>query len=230
MHNNMSYMWDNFNIKPFPAETIVYRDGKYCPELSTIDNGPINKNYDLPVHIIYVGEICDKNNLNIDINISNQNVYLSVNIKNKKPAFFNIFIKNTGKNSEIYGHVLLDNYSNLTYNCTAHHISANTGIFLQNKLIANKNSVSKLSGVAIIDKNCPSCNSDINFSAITVENAKIEFLPAQRILSIPEKAGHSASIYSPKPIQIQYLRSAGLSTSEITKLMREAFINDFSLF
>jgi len=226
----MSYMWDNFNIKPFPAETIVYRNGKYCTDLSTIPNGPISKNYDLPVHIIYVGEIDGKNELNIDVNIPNQKVYLSVNIKNKKPAFLNIFIKNTGKISEIRGHILLDNYDNFTYNCTANHLAENTSIFLQNKLIANKGSYSKLSGVAIIDKNCPNCNSDINFSAISTKDAKIEFLPAQRISSVPENAGHSASIYSPKSVQIEYLRSAGLGTIEIDQIMRETFINDFSLF
>ena len=64
---NMSYMWENFNIKPFPAETIVYRDGEYCPELSTIKDGSINKHYDLPVHIIYVGDIDDKKDLNINV-------------------------------------------------------------------------------------------------------------------------------------------------------------------
>ena len=223
-------MWENFNIKAFRAETIVYRDGEYCPELSTIKNGPINKNYDLPIHIIYIGEITGKHRLNVDINIRNQNVYLSVNIKNKKPAFFNIFIKNTGKNSEFRGHVILDNYDNLTYDCTAHHMFENTGIFLQNKLIANNGSISKLSGTAIIDKNCENCNSDINFAAISGHDAKIEFLPAQRISSVPQNAGHSASIYTPKPIQIQYLRSAGLSTGEIDNVMRESFINDFSLF
>ena len=227
---NMSYMWENFNIKPFPAETIVYRDGEFCAERSTIKNGAINKNYDLPVHIIYVGELAGKNKLNIDVNVPNQNVFLSVNVKNKKPAFFNIFIKNTGKNSEIRGHIIVDNYDKLEYNCTAEHLSANTGVFLQNKLIANKNSVSKLSGVAIINKDCPECNSDISFSAIADKDAKIEFLPAQRISSVPHNAGHSASIYSPKPIQIQFLRSAGLSSTEITDVMREAFINDFSLF
>ena len=119
----MSYMWENFNIKPIPAETIVYRNGEYCPDLSTINNGPINKNYDLPVHIIYVGEIDGKKQLNIDVNVENQKVYLSVNIKNKKPAFFNVFIKNTGKNSKIYGHILLDNHDSLTYDCTAHHLN-----------------------------------------------------------------------------------------------------------
>ena len=226
----MSYMWENFNIKPITAETIVYRDGEYCPDLSTIKNGPINKNYDLPVHIIYVGEIDGEKQLNIDVNISNQNVFLSVNVKNKKPAFLNIFIKNTGKNSKVYGHILLDNYDKLTYNCTAHHLSENTDIILQNKLIANHDSVSKLSGIVFIDKNCPNCNSDINFSAISSKNSKIEFLPAQRISSIPESAGHSASIYTPKPIQIEYLRGAGLGIIEIDQVMREAFINDFSLF
>lgn len=226
----MSYIWDDFNIKPFPAETIVYRNGEYCADLSTLPNGAIDKNYDLPVHIIYVGEIAGKHRLNIDINVPNQKVCLSVNIKNKKPAFFNIFIKNTGKNSDFYGHILLDNYDNLTYDCTAHHLSANTGIFLQNKLIANKNSYSKLSGVAIIDKNCSDCNSDINFNAVAARDAKIEFLPAQRISSVPTNADHSASIYSPKQVQIEYLRAAGLGTLEIDQVIREAFINDFSLF
>ena len=226
----MSYMWENFNIKQVCAETIVYRDGEYCPKLSTIKNGPINKNYSLPVHIIYVGEISDKNTLNIDINVPDQRVYLSVNIKNKIPAFLNIFIKNTGKNSVIYGHILLDNYNDLKYDCTAHHMSANTGIFLQNKLIANTGTISKLSGTTIIDKNCENCNSDMNFTSIAAADAKIEFLPAQRILSVPENAGHGASIYTPKSIQIQYLRQVGLSGNEITDIMREAFINDFSLF
>ena len=226
----MSYMWENFNIKPFPAETIVYRDGVYYPELSTIKDGPINKNYDLPVHIIYVGEITGKCRLDIDVNVQNQKVYLSVNIKNKFPAFFNIFIKNTGKNSEIRGHILMDNYDNLTFDCIAYHGAENTGILLQNKLIANKDSISKLSATAIIDKNCENCNSDINFSAISDKNAKIEFLPAQRIASVPENAGHSASIFLPKPIQIQFLREAGLSVNEIDDVMRESFINDFSLF
>ena len=45
----MSYMWNEFNIKTFPAETIVYRDGEYCPDLSTLENKPIDKKYDLPV-------------------------------------------------------------------------------------------------------------------------------------------------------------------------------------
>ena len=86
-------MWNEFNIKTFPAETIVFRNGVYCSELSTLPNAPINKNYDLPVHVIYVGEIADENNLEILVGADNQKVCVSVNIKIKKPAFLNIFIK-----------------------------------------------------------------------------------------------------------------------------------------
>ncbi len=226
----MSYMWENFNIKPVPAETIVYRDGVFCPELSTIESGKIEKHYDLPVHIIYVGEIAGEHRLNIDLNIPNQRAFLSVNIKNKMPAFFNIFIKNTGKNSEIRGHIMLDNYTNLVYDCVANHGATNTGISLQNKLIAEKASISKLSGVAIINKNCENCDSDIKFAAIAENDARIEFLPAQRISSIPNHADHGATIYTPKPIQIDFLRMAGLSTNELKNVLQNAFMNDFSLF
>ena len=226
----MSYMWENFNIKPFPAETIVYRDGVFCPELSTIETELVKKQYYLPVHIIYVGEIEGEKHLDINMDVPNQKVYLSVNIKNKKPAFLKIFIKNTGKNSELRGHILLDNYDKLTYECTANHMSPDTCILLQHKLIANKGSYSKLSGVAVIDKNCENCNSDIGFSAIADKDSKIEFLPAQRIASVPTKADHSASIYSPKQVQIEYLRGAGLGTKEINNIMREAFTKDFHLF
>ena len=226
----MSYMWQDFNIKPFPAETIVYRDGVFCPELSTIESGVIDKNYEKPVHIIYVGEINGEKELEINLNIPNQSVFLSVNVKNNFPAFFNIFIKNTGKNSKIRGHIILDNYNNLTYNCVANHGAPDTEILLQNKMVANRGSVSKLHGTAIIDKNCENCESDITFAALATPDAKITFLPAQRISSVPKRADHGASIYSPKPIQIQYLRAAGLGTIEINDVMRAAFMNDFSLF
>ncbi len=101
----MSYMWDEFNIKTFAAETIVYRDGIYCADLSTLTDAPINTTYDLPIHIIYIGEIAGENRLDIELNSANNEVLVDVRVKNKKPAFFNIFIKNAGKNSEIRGHV-----------------------------------------------------------------------------------------------------------------------------
>jgi Fe-S cluster assembly scaffold protein SufB len=109
-------------------------------------------------------------------------------------------------------------------------MSENTGILLQNKLIANRGSYSKLSGTAIINKGCENCISDINFAAVADKDSKIEFMPAQRISSVPDRADHGAAIYTPKPIQIEYLRNAGLGTIEINDVLRAAFMNDFSLF
>ena len=226
----MSYMWDEFNIKTFPAETIVYRDGVFCPDLSTIENVEFNKKYDKPVHIIYVGEIKDNCNLDINISVDNQPIFLSVNVKNKKPAFLNIFIKNAGKKSDFRGHVMLQNYDNLKFNCTAEHTAPDSTILIKTKLLAYKNTISKLSGTAIIDKNCTNVNSDIAFSALADKNARIEFMPAQRIYAVPNAADHSASIYQPSAPQIEYLREAGLTGAEVDNALKEAFLNDFSLF
>ena len=226
----MSYMWDEFNIKTFPAETIVFRDGVFCPDLSTLESTNVDKKYDLPVHIIYIGEIAGKCRLEINISAENQSVYLSARIKNKKPAFLNIFIKNAGKNSEFRGHVMLENNDAINYECIAHHFMPNTTILVKTKLLAEKNTVSKISGTAIIDKNCDNTNSDISFTALADKTARIEFMPAQRISAIPTSAEHSASIYQPSPPQIQYLRMAGLSGAEVDTALRAAFTNDFPLF
>lgn len=219
-------MWNEFNIKTIPAETVVYRDGVFCADLSTLKSTEIDKNYDLPVHIIYVGEIAGKCRLNIDILVPNQAVVLSVRVKNKKPAFLNIFIKNTGKNSEIRGGVLLENDDELNYTCIAEHTNEDTTICIKNKLIAGKNSKSKLSATAIIDKNAKNAVSDVAFSAITDKTARIEFMPAQRICAIPKSADHSAAIFRPTEFQIEYLRGAGLSGAEADAAIREAFMND----
>ena len=180
----MSYMWENFNIKTFPAETIVYRDGLFCPELSTLKNTYIDKNYDLPVHIIYVGEITDKNELDVNISAQNQKVFLSMKIKNKKPAFLNIFIKNTGKKSDFRAHIMLENNNDLIFNCTSEHSESETTGLIKVKLLAGKESKSKLSGTAIINKNCLKTQSDISFSAIADKSARIEFMPAQKISAL----------------------------------------------
>lgn len=226
----MSYMWDEFNIKTFAAETIVYRDGIYCADLSTLTDAPINTTYDLPIHIIYIGEIAGENRLDIELNSPNQKVLVDVRVKNKKPAFFNIFIKNAGKNSEIRGHVLLENNDKLTFDCRGEHLSENTGILVQNNLIARRNSVSKLSGASVINKDCDACVSDIALAAMCDENARVEFMPAQYISSVPTLAGHSASIYAPSAPQIQYLRMGGLGTEEVNATILEAFRNKFTLF
>ena len=226
----MSYMWNEFNIKTFDAETVVYRDGVYCPELSTIVGTDFDKNYDRPIHIIYVGDIAGNCRLNVNIFVENQPVFLSAKIKNKKPAFLNIFIKNAGKNSEFRGHVIIHNENDIKFNCNALHTAPDTTILLKTKLIAGRNSVSKLTGTAEIEKNCNDVNSDISFCALADKTARIEFMPAQRISAVPTSAEHSASIYQPTVQQIEYLRGSGLSGAEVDSAMREAFVNDLDLF
>jgi len=223
-------MWNEFNIKTFPAETIVYRDGVYCSDLSTMPDGPICEKKQLPVHIIYIGEIAGKNDLIIDMRAQSQPVFLDVRVKNKKPAFLNIFIKNTGKNSELRGHVMLENYDNLTFDCRAEHLAENTGILVKTNLVAGEKSVSKMTGAAIIEKNADHCVSDIGFSAMCAPDAVLEFMPAQYISAVPKSAGHSAAIYHPGTAQIQYLRGAGLGTAEVDMAIKEAFKNNFTLF
>lgn len=219
-------MWNEFNIKTFPAETIVFRDGQYCPELSTLENKPIDKKFDLPVHIIFVGEINDNNTLNIELGADEQEVILTAKILNKKPAFLNIFIKNAGKNSKITGNIFIENLSELTYKCDTYHLSKNTDIFIKNKVWAGKNSKSVLSGTAQINKNCENCGSDLSFTAMCEQGAKIDFMPAQKISSIPKQADHSASLYEPTDAQILYLRQAGLGILEIKDVTKEAFLNE----
>lgn len=226
----MSYMWTEFNIKTFPAETAVFRDGVFCPELSTLGNTKIDRTYDLPVHIIYIGDLAGKNELNIDISANNQKVFLSARVKNKKPAFLNIFIKNTGKNSELRGHVMVQNFDNFSFDCTAHHAAPDTGILVNTKLLGHKNSVSCLCGVAVIDKNCDGAVSDIGFTAMAAPGARIEFRPEQRISAAVQSAQHSAAIYRPGAPQIEFLREGGLSGAEIKDVLQDAFLNDFSLF
>ncbi len=221
----MSYLWNEFNIKTMPAETIVFRDGVYCPDLSTLGYEPINSQYELPVHIIYVGELDGDNNLDIAVGAENQNVIISANVKIKKPAVLNIFIKNAGKNSKISGTVLIQNDAEFTYSCNARHLYEKTAILVKNKILAGKNSISKLSGVAVIDTGCPECESDIGFVAMKDKNAKIEFVPGQKIKSVPKQADHSAGIYAPSDDQIFYLRQAGLGTFEADDALKEAFLS-----
>lgn len=228
----MSYKWDKFNIKTFDSETIVYCDGYFMPELSTLPQTDIiSKNYDKPLHIIYVGKINRENVLNLNLTADNQPVFLSVNVENDFPAFLNIFIKNAGKNSEIRGHILLKNKSDLSVKIIAEHNTPDTGILLQTKIIGFKNSYSKISGTAIINKNCENSVSNIRFAGYTMDkNAKIRFIPAQKIKSVPKTAEHSAYIFHINETQENYLRSTGLSGAEVKDVTQEAFINDFSLF
>lgn len=228
----MSYMWNEFNIKTFPAETVVYRDGVFHPELSTLyDSENISDKYKLPVHIIYVGKIDGENTLNINLTSVDQPVFLSINTENNFPAFLNIFIKNAGKNSEIRGHIMLKNYSDLDVKIIAEHRADDTGILLQTKIIGEKDSFSKISGTAIINKDVKNVKSNIQFGAYSSDtSAKIRIIPSQNISSVPNFAEHSAYMFHGTDAQENYLRQSGLSGKEIKDILTESFMNDFNLF
>lgn len=228
----MSYMWNKFNIKTFPSETLVYVDGVFRSDLSTLSETEIfSKKYDLPVHIICVGKIEREITLNINITAENQSFFLTVDLENNFPGFLNIFIKNAGKNSELRGHIMVKNYSDFAEKIIAEHTAPDTGILIQTKIIGYKNSYSRMSAVAIINKNCPNTKSDIRLAGHTTDNsAKIKFNPAQRIKSVPDFAEHSAYMMHATGPQENYLRTAGLSGAEVKEAITEAFTKDFNLF
>ena len=229
----MSYLWQEFNIKTFPAETLVFRNGVFCDDLSDYESANfdsqtntinINKTPKLPVHIIYIGEIAGNIDINIDLTAENTNVFLTTKINNKKPAFLKFFIKNAGKNSVINGKIISQNYNSLKLDIKTEHLRENTGIFVKNHVLAHKNSNTELNGYAIIEKNIKNCDSDISFSVMADESAKIKMCPMQYINSEPKNASHSASLYRPNENQIEYLRGAGLSSIEIKNILENAFL------
>lgn len=226
----MNYLWQEFNIKTFPSETVVFRDGVFMPELSTLESLEIDKKYDLPVHVIYVGEITGENRLDIDINVADQPVFLTVKIENKTPAFLTIFVKNTGKNSCLNGKVLVQNYNQLHIENHGLHVAPNTGIKINTKIVAHPGSNTRATGIAEIHPGCINCESDIGFSAMAAKDAKIEFIPKQLIAATPISAEHSASLYKASAQQVEYLREAGLGTTEVKTVLEEAFINDLLEF
>ncbi len=224
----MSYIWQDFNIKTFPAETVVFRDGVFCRELSTLDSPIIEKNYDLPVHFIYVGELIGKNNLDIIINenVKNQKLFLSVKVKVHKLADFSVSVKNSGDGCDLHGFIVIENHGNINCNLDAYHLCKNTGILLKTRLLAYKNSTSVLSGTAHIYKYCDGVRSGIDFSALADNNAKIIFKPEQKISAIPENAYHCANIAKYTQPQIEYLYQSGLTDDKIQSVLKDAFITN----
>ena len=231
----MSYLWQEFNIKTFPAETLVFRDGVFCPELSEYKSAEytgkknlisINKKSDLPVHIIYFGEIAGNIDLNIDININNLPVFMTFKTFNKKPAFLNIFVKNAGKNSVFNGDIIIKNHRELKIQIVGEHLCENTGVFIKTRVAAYKKSISYMEGIANIGKNMPECDSNISFTVMADEDSKITMKPIQYINSVPKNAAHSASLYKPNDNQIYYLRTSGLSTKEIKEVLEKAFLEE----
>lgn len=230
----MSYLWQEFNIKTFPAETFVFRNGIFCEDLSEYESGKfdktknilnINKTSKLPVHIIYIGEIAGNIDFNIDIKAENTNIIMDFKTTNKKPAFLNIFIKNTGKNSVFNGQIIDKNHSSLKMSIKGQHFQENTGIFVKTRIAAYENTETDLQGIAEITKNAKNSDSDISFSVMADENAKIILKPTQYIQSAPKNAKHSASLYKPGTSQINYLKNAGLNSIEIKQVLEEAFLD-----
>lgn len=231
----MSYLWQEFNIKTFPAETLVFRDGIFNDELSDYTNIDFNidkniisvlKTPKMPVHIIYIGEIAGNIDINIDLKAKNTKVIFSGKIINKKPAFLNIFVKNTGKKSVFDGQIIVQNYDSLKIDVKGEHLCEKTGIFIKTKVLAHKNTNTVLNGYAVINKNLKLCDSDVSFSVMADESTKITLKPTQYIQSVPKNAVHCASIYKPNNEQINYLRMSGLGGFEVKKVLEEAFLSE----
>ncbi len=230
----MSYLWQEFNIKTFPAETLVFRDGEYIEDLTehesvNFDNNKnlisVDKKTELPVHIIYVGEISGDINLNINVNVENTKVIIDIKTVNKKSTFLNVFVKNNGKNSVINGQIVDKNKDKIKINVSGQHLAENTDIFIKTRVVAYKSTLTELFGSAKIEKDAPNSNSDISFSVMADESAKVILKPTQYINSVPKSASHSASLYKPTKDQVNYLSTSGLGTIEINQIMEEAFLN-----
>ena len=233
----MQFLWEQFNIKTFPANTLVFVDGVFMPDLSDYDSRLFNiktsKNTGtldikqvgkLPVHIMYLGKISGNLTLDITISAENVNVTMTGKIICEKPSFLKKIIKNTGKNSKFECKFLVQNKSDLQINIFAGHFAENTGISEAIKIVAHKNSSSDVSGIAEIGHDILYCDSDVSFSALCDPDIKrIKFSPIQRIGSVPAQAEHSASIWRGSTPQIQFLRHAGLSGAEVDAALKEAF-------
>ena len=230
----MSYLWQEFNIKTFPAETLVFRDGVFCEDLSEYENAEficdknlisVNKTPKLPIHIIYIGEIAGNIDLNIEINAENSNIVMDFKTVNKTPAFLNVFIKNCGKNSVFEGQIIDKNHDNLKISVIGQHFAENTGIFVNTRVAAYKNTLTDLFGSAKIEKNANDSDSDISFYVMADESARVILKPTQYINSVPKNAVHNSSLYKPNQNQINYLCESGLGEIEIKKVLEEAFLN-----
>ncbi|MCL2017568.1 MAG: SufD family Fe-S cluster assembly protein [Alphaproteobacteria bacterium] len=234
----MQHLFEKFNIKTFPANNIVFVDGIFRPDLSSNckkykvqdTSVSIHNSDKLPFHIIYVGNITSENTLFVNILSENTGVFLTAKNECRQvlpvPAFLQIFIKNSGKNSAFDGDMVLQNYGNLKLDIRADHLAENTIIFVKNRILAHSGSSTESTGLANIITGCSDCQSDISFIAMCAPDIKqIKMSPNQKIASTPEMAEHSASIYRGTKQQTVFLSQAGLSPEDIQNILKDAFIN-----
>ena len=243
----MQYLWEKFNIKTFPARTIVFLDGEFRRDLSDFPEKGIqitgragtasiriqaSKKPELPLHIISVGENSGAQTLRISNACVRPTdicpgIFVTAKLTLKKPAFLTFLLENAGKNSKISGDMVFLNESDLKVSIFADHLAEATGIFVKNRVLAGPGSATELSGIAKILGDCPGCESDLSFSALCAPDIKsIKMSPNQKIASVPASAEHSANLWRGTNSQIEYLKTAGLNADAVDALLREAFINN----
>jgi hypothetical protein len=233
----MQYLWEKFNIKTFPAHSVIFVDGIFQPDISDCEKCTVrmldniteivaDSPDDLPVHIVSLGEITG--NRKIFLKIFSENIHVFLTAKNEfhVPAFLTVFIENTGKNSTFTGSLVLQNHSDLKLDIGASHLAPNACVFVKTRVLAHQNSTTDLHATANIVADCPGCESDISFTAMCAPDIKsIKMSPNQKIASIPESAEHSAAIYRGTKLQIEFLSAAGLDAQQIKQTLEEAFLN-----
>jgi hypothetical protein len=218
----MAYLSDDFkNIRFFPANMRVYRDGIFVPEFA-----PAKTNDSLPLHQVHLGKITGDHSWRIDENGPND-VFLTARIETFGKTKIEIIIDSNRANLSFDGKIIIKNTGNLELNIIGNNNKNATGIRVETKLFAGAESENILSGLANIPAGILDAQTDISFAALCAPRVKLlKMSPAQRIASVPLSAGHSASIFRPKPAQIRYLETAGLDEQESEMLLNKVFLEE----
>lgn len=220
-------MFDDFkNIRSFPANTLVYKDGEFVPELSTDVK---EKRPDLPFHIIYTGKITGEHNWTIpespDKPEPNQ-IFITARLETYGTTKITLHIESSCTGQRFDGKIIIKNAGNLGLKVVGDNLHNDTEIKCQTKMFAGKDSESRLIGIANIPNGLMGASTDIGFSVLCDRPSFLEISPTQRISSVPKFAGHSASIYHPTCSQIRYLETAGMTDAESTALLNAAFMEE----
>lgn len=235
----MQYIWDSFNIKTFPANTFVFVDGVYRPELSDYESRLFDINITentgvitilkagvLPVHIIYAGTVSNDQSLKINIVGDNVSVFMTGRFTVDLPVKWTKIVKNAGKNSTCESTVLVKNKASFAADIRGEHSAPDTTLVDRMRVVAHSDTTTDLSGAAVIKNGVTGCVSDVSLDALCAPDIKgIIFRPMQYIGAKPQSATHSAAVWRGSQHQNDYLRGAGLSGAEIDAALREAFEN-----